>query len=78
METIRTIKKVVNCQVLIDLPEAFEGKEVEIIVLPHQKNANSTRLSELLLTGPVWSDDDVQNFEATIKRGYMSRTSHLF
>jgi len=70
MEAIRTIKKVVNHQLLIDLPDSFEEKEVEVIIFPINGEPKPTKLSELLLKGPVWSEDDISNFETDMQRGY--------
>lgn len=41
MQVVRTLQKVTGPQVTIDLPESFYAKEVEIIVIPYQKNTFS-------------------------------------
>lgn len=38
MEAIRIIKKPINGEVVIDLPESFADNEVEVIVMPVQKD----------------------------------------
>ena len=74
MEPIRTIIKVVNHQLSIELPEGFEEKKVEVIILPHTPAENKQSLSDVLLAGPVWSVDEVKQLEATIQRGYRNWT----
>ena len=77
MEAIREIQKVKNHQVLIKLPDSYENKDVEIIVFPIIKKEKSGLL-DLLLQGPVWSDDDVQTFDDIIKKGYQNWTIKEF
>ncbi len=36
MQIIREVKKVSGKQIIIDLPETFYGKEVEVIVIPYK------------------------------------------
>ena len=74
MEPIRTIIKVVNHQLSIELPEGFEEKKVEVIILPHTPAENKQSLFDVLLAGPVWSVDEVKQLEATIQRGYRNWT----
>ena len=38
MQVVRTLQKVTGRQVIIDLPENFYAKEVEIIVIPYQQS----------------------------------------
>ena len=78
MEAIRTIKKVMNHQILIDVPEFLEEQEVEIIIFPHSSYNGGSSLSQLLLNGPVWSKKDVQDFEQSIQRGYENWTINGF
>lgn len=40
MKAIKQIKKVKNNKITIDLPPDMEGKEAEIIVIPHESNKN--------------------------------------
>lgn len=69
MEALRTIKKVINHQVLLELPDSFEDQQVEIIIFPVINRA-AEELSALLLNGPVWSENQVDDFNETIKKGY--------
>ncbi len=70
MDTIREIKKVKNHQVLIDLPEDYENEEIEIIILPLTRKYRDNTLSELLLKGPVWTEQEVKDFNDNIHKGY--------
>ncbi len=75
MEAIRTFQKVKDHRVVMTLPTHFEGKEVEIIVLPRRKKAvkKSTQKEKflaLLRACPIWSDTEVAAFETTIREGY--------
>lgn len=78
MEAIRTTKKVVNHQILIDVPELFNEQEVEVIIVPHFSHNGESSLSELLLSGPVWSKKDVQEFEHNVQKGYENWTINGF
>ncbi len=75
MQAIREIIEVKNHQVLIQLPDSFEAKEVEVIVLPAEpqaskKDRDKAELLEFLLNGPTWSEEDVKHFEKTIQEGW--------
>lgn len=70
MEIIRAIKKVVNHQVVVDVPKTFEDKEVKVFVFSHTPQNGDSSLSQLLLKGPTWSKEKVQEFEAHLKEGY--------
>ncbi len=37
MQIVREFKKVSERQIIIDLPESFSAKEVEIIIIPYKK-----------------------------------------
>lgn len=78
MEAIRTIIKVVNHQLLIELPDSFEEKEVEVLIFPHSADAPQTNLTDLLLKGPVWSEKDILDLETSIQRGYEKWTINGF
>ena len=60
MEAIRIIKKVMNHQVLVDVPELNEDQEVEVIIVPHASKGDSS-LPQLLLKGPIWSLEEVKD-----------------
>ena len=70
MEAIREIKKVKNHKVLINLPHIYENKEVEIIILPILNRTKNNTLSDLLSQGPVWTEQEVKNFEDNLQKGY--------
>ena len=70
MEAIREIRKVKNHQVLIDLPNIYENEKVEIIILPILNKKRKETLSDLLLDGPVWTEEEIENFEDNLQKGY--------
>ena len=71
MEAIRIIKRVMNNQVQVELPDNYENQQVEIIILPYVK-VSKKKLSTLLLEGPVWSGKEIKQFENTIHKGYQN------
>lgn len=77
MEAIRIIKKVLNHQVLVDVPELNDDQEVEVIIVPHASNGDSS-LPQLLLKGPIWSLEEVKDFEENIQEGYDNWTINGF
>ncbi len=68
MEALINIYKVENKRIIIDLPQSFNYKEVEVIIVPflkHQiiekdKQQNKQKQIENLLSVSVWKDDDIQ------------------
>jgi dTDP-4-dehydrorhamnose 3,5-epimerase-like enzyme len=38
MQIVREFKKISDRQIVIDLPDSFYAKEVEIIIIPYKKN----------------------------------------
>jgi len=65
MEALRNIYTVLNNQIIIDLPETFRHKSVEVIILPineflkqENKNEKQERLKKLL-TVSEWSENDI-------------------
>lgn len=78
MEAIRLIKKVMNHQVLVDVPELNEDQEVEVIIIPHLSYNGESSLPQLLLNGPVWSPEEVKDFEENVQEGYASWTINGF
>ncbi len=68
MEVLINIYKVENKRIIIDLPQSFNYKEVEVIIVPflkHQiiekdKQQNKQKQIENLLSISVWKDDDIQ------------------
>jgi hypothetical protein len=73
MEAFRTVQQVQNSQILIQLPDTFSDKRVEVIVLPLQyknEEQNLDRkniLKKSFLEGPTWSDKDYEYFLDTTK-----------
>jgi len=72
MQAIRNIYTVQNNQIVITLPNTFQHKAVEVIVLPfdeyetaektqQDKNAGLKRL----LAFSVWSENDIQQISET-------------
>ena len=37
MQIVRTLKRVLDKQIVIDLPESFYAQEVEVIVIPYKR-----------------------------------------
>jgi hypothetical protein len=73
MQVLREFKKVINGQLIINLPKDFDGKEVEIIILSveDEKKEEKQSLSSLLLKGPEFSTggksvEDVKEEEVDI------------
>jgi len=60
MQAIREYKKVINHQVIINLPENFDYDEVEVVVMP-KKNIGIQ----------LWNDKETQNIG---KIGFYSST----
>ncbi len=66
MQAIREIKEIKNRKIVIDLPERFKAKEVEIIILPliQKGKKKMKRISELLLKGPVLSKREIEKIKS--------------
>ncbi len=68
MEALRNIYKVENNRIIIDLPQSFNHKEVEVIIMPFLKyqiiekckQQNKQKQIENLLSVSVWKDDDIK------------------
>jgi len=71
MEAIRTIKRVMNNRVQVELPGNYENQQVEIIILPYLKTSKK-QFSSFLLEGPVWSGKEIKHFENTLHKGYQN------
>lgn len=68
MEAIKTIKKIKNHQILIDVPDIYENTHAEIIVLlmePGDENKTDEREEFLafLQDGPTLSEEEIQRIE---------------
>ena len=66
MQAIREYKKVQNNQLVIDLPENFKAKEVEVIILAidaEKKEEQKESLSEFLLKGPSLNKEELEDIE---------------
>jgi len=67
MQAIRSIYTVQNNQIVINLPNTFQHKAVEVIILPFyeyktiekEKSDKDERLKKLLSIS-VWNDNDIQ------------------
>lgn len=63
MIAVRSVQDVISGAVTVHLPVHFTGKRVEVIVLPLEEDeSKATQLQELLLTAPVQSEDELQEF----------------
>jgi hypothetical protein len=78
MNSIRKIHKVTDHTLLIDLPESFKDKEVEVIIRPINNHSANQNLSDLLLAGPTWTRQEISKFQALIKKGYNHWTINGF
>ncbi len=64
MKALKRRMKVKNRKIVIDLPDDFEGDEVEVIVKPlNKKKPNKEKLLELLLNAPTFNDAELAEFE---------------
>jgi len=45
MQIVREFKKISDRQIVIDLPDSFYAKEVEIIIIPYKKNLTNNKNS---------------------------------
>jgi hypothetical protein len=69
MDSIRITRKVTNRRVSIVLPDTFDAEEIEILISPLTRKGVGTKplLSDLLLTGPCISKEEVENLRNTRK-----------
>ncbi len=82
MEAIKTLRKVKNYQVLIDLPEEYEGAEVEVIVLlvnseDKRKPGKKKEFLTFLRNGPVPDEEEIKRIEA-LKQEFQNWTIQEF
>jgi hypothetical protein len=59
MEAIREVKKIIDHKVIVDLPESFRGKEVEVIILPINQSQSSVGETMLLSEASLRKDWDL-------------------
>ncbi|MBW8048767.1 MAG: hypothetical protein FVQ77_00190 [Cytophagales bacterium] len=64
MQAISKYSEVKNGQVVIKIPKNFTSKKVQIIILPteEEKKSSKQELTELLLKGPTWSEEELKAF----------------
>lgn len=64
MQAIRKYCEVHNGKVVINIPKNFTSKKVQIIILPaeEEKKSSKKELTELLLKGPTWSEEELKAF----------------
>ena len=65
MQVIREIKKIKDKKIVVDIPEDFQGKKVEIIILPvaHKNKKRLLKLSGILLKGPSLNRKEIENIK---------------
>ena len=61
MDALRFFSVIKDRKITLDIPPDFTSENVEIIILP-LKNKKG-KLKELLLEGPVWSEEDIEEIE---------------
>jgi len=65
MNAIRKIEDVKSGSIKIDLPADFQGKRVEIIILPIDESENGRQnLQDLLLEAPTLTEDELQEYKS--------------
>ena len=72
MEALKRITTVKNRQVLIEVPDYFEEKEVEVIVLTAEPGAkhqqhDKKKFLEILRNGPTLSEEELQKIDEVKK-----------
>lgn len=65
MNALRFFSIIKDKKITIDIPPDFISKNVEIIILPLQPKKKN--IEDLLLEGPVWSEEDIANIKAMRK-----------
>ncbi len=70
MQALREIKEIKDKKIVIDLPERFKAKEIEIIILPivRKGKRKMKKISELLLKGPVLSKKEIEKIKSVEDR----------
>lgn len=65
MQALREIKEIKDKKIVIDLPERFKAKEIEIIILPivRKGKRKMKKVNELLLKGPVLSKKEIEKIK---------------
>ncbi len=56
---------------MIKVPDDFKGKRTgrfKIIIIPEEKKHDKVR--QTLLNAPVWSEEDIRDFNDNILKGY--------
>lgn len=66
MQALREIKEIKDKKIVIDLPERFKAKKVEIIILPliQKSKKKMKKISELLLKGPALSKKEIEKIKS--------------
>ena len=64
MQAIRKYCEVHNGKVVVNIPKDFNSKKVEVIIIAEkgEKKASKEELTELLLKGPTWSEEELKAF----------------
>lgn len=64
LSVAKSIQRVAGGSVTVQLPAGFDGKQVEVIVLPVEENEHADdELLHLLLSAPTASEADLQAYE---------------
>ena len=65
MQVIREIKKIKDKKIVVDIPEDFQAKKVEIIILPvaHKNKKRLLKLSGILLKGSLLNRKEIENIK---------------
>ena len=58
METIHEIRKITDHKIVITLPRSFQGKEVEVIVLPFKPKVAETMLLSEASLAKDWNNTE--------------------
>ncbi|MCH8319146.1 MAG: hypothetical protein IIA88_11750, partial [Bacteroidetes bacterium] len=53
-----------NGKVVVNIPKDFNSKKVEVIIIAEKEEKKSSKqeLTELLLKGPTWSEEELKAF----------------
>lgn len=77
LHSIRLIEEVRNKKLIVSLPEFFDNITVEVIVRPLSNKTDykkeKQRFLEIMEHTHAWTDDDIAEFESTIKKIKKSR-----
>ena len=65
MRVIREIKRIKDKKIVVDLPEGFQAKEVEVIILPIvcKSKKRPRKLSDILLKWPSLNRKEIENIK---------------